>query len=133
MASTSLAALNFFGFVNYLSIASLGVTPLIFIFLWARVAIDPERRLGIYGLPLRVKAKYLPWCFFVAFSIFGPNLEAIIGILLGYLQYMVLKRSIFCLPKFIYKFIELLFPRCTRRFLAYVSLETAEKYLAIIK
>lgn len=111
--------------MNYYAIASLGVTHLIFIFIWARVAIDPERRVDIYGLPLRVKAKYLPWCFFAAFSTFGPNLEVVIGFILGYLQYMVLKRSIFCLSKSVYKFIELLFPRCTRPFLSYVSLQTA--------
>lgn len=125
LASSSLVVLNFFGFVNYYAIASLGVTHLIFIFIWARVAIDPEHRVDIYGLPLKVKAKYLPWCFFAVFSMFGPNLEVVIGFILGYLQYMVLKRSIFCLPKSVYKFIELLFPKCARPFLSYISLQTA--------
>lgn len=120
-----MAILNKLGYLNYYAIASLGITHLVFIFIWARVGINPDLVVNIFGLPLRVKVKYLPWCFLAIFSIFGPDLEALLGFVIGFLQFMVLKRSIFCFPKNIYKTIESLFPKCMRPMISYVSIRSA--------
>jgi hypothetical protein len=68
--------------------------------------------------------KYLPWCFFALLALLNPNLYIIMACLLGYLQHMVLKRSLLPLPMTFYNKIESIMPASVKQSPGFVAIRS---------
>lgn len=93
-----------FDVINPMSVISYGMTPLLMIFMWQTAAMNPEQSSRFCFFPCLIPMKYMPWCFFAFFVLFGGgNFAIYIGCLLGYYQYMIRHSSLLKLPMSFYK------------------------------
>ena len=88
-----------------------GMLPAVFIFIWHKIAENPEEATRFCFFPCLIPMKYIPVCFVLLFAIFGsPIFPLIVYLLLGYYQYMVKKKSIIRLPLKVYRKFDSLMP-----------------------
>ncbi len=110
--------------VNVNFLVSYGTMHLLFIFLWQRTAQSPEEMTRFCCFPCIMPMKYLPWCFFALLVLFNPNLFIILSCLLGYLQHMILKRSLLQLPMRFYNKIESILPASVKQSPGFVPIRS---------
>lgn len=114
----------FMSIVNVNSLVSYGTLHLLFIFLWQRASFNPEEMTRFCCFPCIMPMKYLPWCFFALLVLFNPDLFIIIACLLGYLQHMILKRSLLQLPLSFYNKLESILPASVKQSPGFVSIRS---------
>jgi hypothetical protein len=82
--------------------------------------------------PCLMPLKYLPWCFLAFFVLFGADVYAITSCLVGFLQFMVLKRSAIQLPMSFYRKLENLLPKSMKESPGFASIASTEASLRSI-
>lgn len=106
------------------NLLSYGTMHLLFIFLWQRASLNPEEMTRFCCFPCILPMKYLPWCFFALFMLFNSNLFMMVACLLGYLQHMVLKRSLLQLPMSFYNKLETILPPSVKQSPGFVPIRS---------
>ncbi len=76
--------------------------------------------------------KYVPWCFLGVMALFGGSILApTVYCLVGYYQYMLLRRSFIRVPLGVYRKIDHLMPESVKNRLGYVSVVSVETNLSL--
>lgn len=91
-----------------------GTLPLVFVFIWHKVAQNPEEPTRFCWFPCQIPMKYVPFCFLLFFVLFGNIIAPCVYCALGYIQFMVLARSFIRLPLKIYNKFDSLMPNGIR-------------------
>jgi hypothetical protein len=82
--------------------------------------------------PCVMPMKYLPWCFFAFLILFNIDFFTIVSCLLGYVQHMVLKKSLLQMPLAIYNKLESVLPDSVKTSPGFVSIRSVEANLQSI-
>lgn len=115
---------SFLGLVDVTRMVSYGLIQLMFIFLWQKAAMNPEELTRFCFFPCLMPMKYLPWCFFALLLLFGVRVDTIIACLAGFVQHMVLKRSIIRVPMSFYHKIESWLPQSAKENIGFVAIRS---------
>ena len=93
--------------VDVISLVGYGMLPVLFYFIWQKVALNPDEPTRFCFFPCLIPMKYIPLCLLALIVLFGsPPIPMMIYCLVGYYQTMVRKQSIFRLPLSVYRKID---------------------------
>ncbi len=107
--------LLYVGIGTPLSYLGYGIIPAVFVFIWNKVAQNPDEPTRFCFFPCLIPLKYIPWCFLMLFVLFGgPVVPIVIYCLLGYYQNMIKRQSIIRLPLSIYRKVDALMPNAIK-------------------
>lgn len=101
----------YFQILDDISLVGYGMLPVLFYFIWHKVAQNPEEPTRFCFFPCLIPMKYIPLCLLALFLVFGsPPIPMIVYCLTGYYQTMVRKQSVFKLPLSVYRKIDTWMP-----------------------
>ncbi len=108
-----------------------GLFPMCMIFVWWQAAQNPDQHTTFCCLPCLIPMKWIPvillaFCLFLASSLFLPLLVAFV---LGYMQFMHLKKRLIKLPLKFYRRIDTILPRSITDRPDYVKVQNVERDL----
>jgi hypothetical protein len=115
------------GIVEPTSFFGMGLVPVIFSFLWRKVAESPDEPTRFCFCPCLIPMKFLPLLFAIFYVFFGQPLPTVgVYCLVGYLQYMVLGKSLLRLPLRVYRRIEACLPEMIKEHKGYARVAVVE-------
>lgn len=118
------------GIGEWTSYLGYGLFPLIFVFIWKKVAESPDEPTRFCCFPCLIPMKYIPLCFFAILALFGsPLVPLAIYALLGYYQFMERKKSLLRLPLKVYRKFDSLMPNSLKENLGYIKVRDVERDL----
>lgn len=106
-----------------------GTLPLVFIFIWRKVAENPEEATRFCWFPCLIPMKYIPLCFLLFFVIFGNIVAPCVYCALGYIQFMLLKKSLIRVPLKIYNKFDSWMPNGVREKQGYIKVSSVHENL----
>ena len=118
------------GFGNSVTFMGYGFLPVVFSFMWKKIAEAPEEPTRFCCFPCLIPKKYIPLLFLASLSLFG-NSFIVLGIYcgLGYYQFIVRNKSIIQLPLKIYRKFDSLMPESVLSNPGYVKVKDVEQNL----